>query len=36
MVDGFYGKHHLHGSLGLHLIAIHKRSNCNLEAGDRL
>ena len=27
MVGGHYGEHHLHGYLGLYLIAIHKRSN---------
>jgi len=36
MVDGLYDEHHLHGSLGLYLIAIHKRSNRRSEAGDRL
>lgn len=36
MVDGLYGEHHLHDSLGLYVIAINKRSNRGSEASDRL
>jgi len=36
MVDGLYGEHHLHVSLGLYLIALLNRPNRGSETGNRL
>lgn len=34
MDNGLFGEHHLHDSLGLYVIAIHKRSNRGSEPND--